>query len=183
MVDLTYLKKRAALTTDFYDDKVQAAILKIIPPAITADEIEDAAGMENTGFDCVVKNKMIRNWIDLIPESARGFVRFAYEEGNDDNILKYMRIAMTKPAWDDFCVCAAGAATGEDLFLMRWTLWHSVVLKQPVGFDFGNFEMNAIFNSLPMNVAKDKIPTGQKPTFAEFYRRIRFAKWGLENVC
>jgi len=182
MADLTYLKKRAALTLNFYDDKVQAALMKIIPPKITADEIEAATEGDFAGFDCVVKNKMIRNWIDLVPENARGFVRFIYEDGDDDNILKYIRLAMAKPAWDDFCAAAIMPPSDSDLFLMRWTLWHGAVLKQPVGFDFGNFEMNAIFGALPIDIAKDKVKIERPPTISEFYREIRFAKWGLENA-
>jgi len=178
MADMTYLKKRAALVQDFRDDKVQAALGKIIPPAIEIEAWDFAA----EGLDYVVKNKIMRNWIDLIPETARGFVRFVYEDGEDDDILKYIRAAMTAPAWEDFRRAASGPPADSDLFLMRFLIWHGAVLKRPVGFDFGNFEMNAIFASLPVDVAKDKIKIERAPSLPEFYRWFWFAKWGLDNA-
>ena len=178
-IDLVYLKKRSAMTTEFDDAKVSAALAKITPPPVDISNIA-AAKVEN--FDCIVPNKAFRNWIDLIPESDRGFVRFIYTDGDEKDVLKYMQAAMTKPAFADFLVKISMPATEDDLFLMRWLIWHGVVLKRPVGFDFGNYEMNSIFNSLPLDVSKDKIKFDRGPTFSDFYKMIAFAEWGCQNA-
>jgi hypothetical protein len=177
MIDLTYLKKRSGLIQDFCDEKVQGALAKIIPPAI-----EPACGdVEAAGYECVVRNKSFRNWIDLIPENERGFIRLVYSDEADGCVEKYIRAAMTKPAWKNFCSFVSKDANDSDLFLMRYLIWHGAVLGRPVGIDFGNYEMNQIFNDLPVDVSKEKIRV-KAPSFADFYRQIRFADWGLRNA-
>ncbi|MDR3208639.1 MAG: hypothetical protein LBT45_02200 [Rickettsiales bacterium] len=176
-IDLTYLKKRAEMLQDFYDAKVQGALAKINPPALSLD----CPAAEGAGYECVVRNKLLRNWIDLIPESERGFVRFVYEDGGDSDVGKYIRAAMTAPAWKSFQSLVARTPRDSDLFLMRYLIWHGPVLGRPVGLDFGNYEMNVIFNSLPIDVSKNKSRV-ETPSFVDFYRQIRFAEWGLENV-
>ena len=176
---ISYLKKRAEMTTDFDDVKVQSALLKIIPPAIDFSGVKAA---EIDGFDCTVPNKMFRNWIDLIPENDRGFIRFVYADGADANVEKYLAAAMTSPAFLKFRPLASAPANDDDLFLMRHLIWYSVVLRRPVGFDFGVYEMNAIFGALPVDISKNKTKFGRKISFVDFYRMIWFAKWGLSAV-
>ncbi|MDR2268705.1 MAG: hypothetical protein LBD94_00800 [Rickettsiales bacterium] len=178
MIDLTYLKKRAEMTRDFNDEKVCAAFAKIIPPRISIADIEVP---ENNGFECVVSNKMFRNWIDLIPESDRGFVRFIYADGNDRNVEKYLKLAMTTPAFKTFQSFVSKDWKDSDLFLMRYLLWRGVVLKSPVGIDFGNYEMNMILSSLPIDISKDKVRF-EDCSFVDFYRMFKCAEWGLNNV-
>jgi uncharacterized protein YehS (DUF1456 family) len=174
---LSYLKKRAEMTADFADEKVQSALSKISVKKIDFSKT-DSAPLE--GFDCVVSNKMFRNWLDLIPEKDRSFVRFVYEDGKDKSPEKYIRTAMTAPAFGNFQSEVSNDASEDDLFLMRRLIWDAVVLKRPVGFDFDNYEMNAIFNALPLDISKNKIKFGRKISFVEFYRMIWFAKQGLE---
>ena len=176
---MSYLKKRSEMTADFSDVKVQAALVKIVPPPI---DMPDVAAAEPDGFDCIVPNKMFRNWIDLIPEKDRGFVRFVYVGGNGGDLERYLKTAMTAPAFETFRSLVSKDADGGDLFLMRYLIWHFAVLRRAVGFDFGNYEMNAIFNGLPMDVSGNKIKFGRDVLFADFYRMIWFAKWGLNNV-
>jgi hypothetical protein len=180
-VDLTYLKKRAAMLGDakgsFGDDKVQTALAKIIPPPI----VPAAAVPENNGYECVVPNKLIRNWIDLIPEDWKSFIRFIYVEGDDYEIEKYIRLAMTDIAWKSFQSYISKDQSDSDLFLMRHLIWHSAVLGRPVGIDFGVYEMNMIFANLPIDVSKDKIKAERIP-FADFYKQIKYAEWGLQNA-
>jgi hypothetical protein len=180
-IDLTYLKKRAEMVGDapdgFYDDKVQAALAKIIPPEII---VADAADF--SGFEYPVKNKTFKNWVDIIPEGDRGFVRFEYGAGDDDALEKILGIAMTKTAFKSFRSAVSKDADDSDLFLMRYLIWFSIVLGQPVGFDFGSYEMNMIFNSLPVDISKNKIKVVRDISFVEFYRMFKFAKWGLENA-
>jgi hypothetical protein len=177
--DLAYLKKRAEFLAgapdSFGDEKVRAALAKIAPPRIRID----CAPAENNGFECVVHNKLFRNWIDLIPESDRGFIGFSYSDGNDADIDKYLRAAMTMPAWEKFRSAVSADAGDSDMFAARWLVWHSAVLGRPVGFDFGNYEMNAIFNSLPVDISKNKMKFGRELSFAGFYRTIKFAEWCL----
>lgn len=176
--DLKYLKKRAEMTRDFYDDKVLAALLKIVPPCIV---LPDAGVPDNNVFECEIPNKMIRNWIDLIPESDRGFIRFTYVDGGDMEIEKYIKLAMTTLAWKNFQSLASKDAGDSDLFLMRWIIWHGIVLREPVGVDFGNYEMNMIFGALPIDIANNKIKM-DAPSFSDFYRQIAFVRWGLKNA-
>ncbi|MDR2770071.1 MAG: hypothetical protein LBB08_01315 [Rickettsiales bacterium] len=180
-IDLAYLKKRAEFLemnlSGFDDEKVRAALGKINPPTIAPG----AAPAENSGFECVVKNKALRNWLDLVPETDRGFMRFIYEEGTD-RIEKYLPLAMTGPAFEKFrSHVAHDNPSEEDLFLMRRLIWDHSVLGRPVGVDFGIYEMNMIFNSLPVDVARSKM-TLKAPSFADFYRMIKFAEWGLANA-
>ena len=176
--DITYLKKRSEMTKDFYDNKVQAMLAKIIPPQISIPEIDTP---KHSGFDCVVPNKFLRNWIDLIPENYCNFMRFIYEEGHETDELRYIKIAMTKPSWKRFQSLIIKELKESDLFLMRWVIWHSIILKTPVGIDFGKYEMNLIFNSLPINISNKKFKI-EAPSFSDFYRQIMFVKWGLEDA-
>lgn len=171
--DLTYLKKRAEFTRDFNDEKVQNALSKMIPP-----KIQFAFDAECEGVDCVVPNKIFRNWVDLIPENERSFIRFIYVDGDEVSPEKYLSFAMTKHAFKKFSSLIYEDANERELFLVHKLIWHSVILKEPIGFDFGKYEMNAIFNSLPITIShkKEKIDT---PSFSEFYRMIKFAEWGL----
>ncbi|MDR1071635.1 MAG: hypothetical protein LBL21_03265 [Rickettsiales bacterium] len=175
--DLKYLKKRAGMTGDFDDTKVQSALAKIIPPAVSMDFDE----AENNGYDCVVRNKLLRTWIDLIPESERGFMGFVYEDGDDTDAAKYIKAAMTKPAWESLRSFVSKDPEDSDLFPMRYLIWHAAVLGRPVGLDFGSYEMNMIFNSLPVDISRNKTRI-ETPTFAGFYRQFRFAEWGIKNV-
>ena len=175
---ISYLKKRAEMTADFSDAKVQGALTKIVAPQIDLSKTDAA---ETDGFDCVVPNKMFRNWIDLIPDADRGFVRFVYADGNGTGLDRYVRTAMTEPAFETFRSLVSKDADDGDMFLMRWLIWHFCVLKRAVGFDFGNYEMNAIFNALPLDISRDKTKFGREVSFAGFYRMISFAKWGLGN--
>jgi hypothetical protein len=173
---IAYLKKRAEMTADFNDEKVAAALSKIVVPDPDFSKT-GAAGCD--GFDCIVPNKMFRNWIDLIPERDRGYVRFVYTDGGGGRVEKYLKTAMTEFAFANFKARVSEPANDGDLFLMRWLIWHAVVLKQAVGFDFGNYEMNAIFNSLPLDISKDRKKFGRRVDFAEFYKMIWFAEKGL----
>ena len=175
-IDLKYLKKRAEMTRDFNDEKVQAALSKIIPPKLYIAESFD---LENNGYECVIPNKLFRNWIDLIPEQDRGFFRFTYSGGDEAALEKYLGLAMTKPAFKTFQSLVSKDAGDSDLFLMRWLIWHFAILGQPVGFDFGSYEMNVIFGSLPVDISKDKIKFGRELSLVDFYRQIKFAEWGI----
>jgi hypothetical protein len=177
MIDLTYLKKRAEMTRDFNDEKVRGALSKIIPPAIEID----CGDVGENGYECLVHNKSFRNWIDLIPESDRSFIRFEYVGGDDSCVEKYIKAAMIKSSWKNFCSFVSKDASDSDLFLTRHLIWHGLVLGQPVGIDFSNYEMNAIFNELPIDISKNKVKI-DAPSFADFYRWIRFAEWGLRNA-
>lgn len=175
-IDITYLKKRSEMTKDFYDPKVRDALSKIIPPQIPILEIDTP---KNNGFDCIVPNKFIRNWIDLIPESDRDFMQFIYEEGQEIDEIKYIKIAMTKPAWKTFQSLILNELKDSELFLMRWVIWNSSILKSPVGIDFGRYEMNMIFDSLPIDISCKKLKV-ETPSFSDFYRQIMFVKWGIK---
>ena len=172
---IAYLKKRAEMTTDFDDEKVVSALSKIVVPNPDFSKTEAA---DCDGFDCIVPNKMFRNWIDLIHEGDRGYVRFVYADGDGGRVEKYLKTAMTEFAFANF-TARVSEPTDDDLFLMRWLIWHSVVLKRAVGFDFGNYEMNAIFNSLPLDISKDRKKFDRAVDFAEFYKMIWFAEKGL----
>lgn len=175
-LDLTYLKKRAALVDDIKDDKVQNALRKIMPKKIDVPDVS----MIETGdyYDAVVKNKMMRHWIDLVTEKDRGFIRFVYVDGNDNDILKYIKTAMTKSAWKNFSSLISKDPTDSDLSLMRYVIWNYIIKDHPVGVDFGNFEMNQIVNALPMDIAKDKAVFDAK-SLPDFYKMIYYAKWIL----
>ena len=179
-IDLTYLKKRAQMSDVFSDEKTLAALGKIIPPNLAV--LADDAASDDGAFERVVPNKLFRNWIDLIPETARGFMRFNYTDGADKNPLPYIKSAMSKNAFENFQSLVLKDPNESDLFLMRMLLWYFAVLKRPVGLDFGNYEMNAIFNSLPIDISLKKIKIDAPASFADFYRQIMFAKWGLENA-
>jgi len=69
----------------------------------------------------------------------------------------------------------------SDLFLMRWVIWRGLVLDRPVGINFGRYEMNQIFNSLPMDIATEKMKM-ETPSFVDFYRAIKYAEWSLNNA-
>lgn len=190
-LDLKYLKKRAELIQDFYDDKVQTALLKIAPKPIAMPEIAPAVV---AGFDCAVPDKSLRYWIDLVPESDRGYYRFIYQDAKNEKTkndsildsrlsfleLRYLQAAMTKPAWNSFCSLVSKDASDSDLFLMRYVIWQYRVLKRPVGIDFCNFEMNQIISQLPMDIAHIKIKAVSPPDLASFYKMVYFAKWGLD---
>lgn len=177
-IDLNYLKKRAHMTDDFCDEKVKSALAKIIPEPIDSDSDVDFGGL-----DIIVPNKLFRNWIDLIPENMRGFVRFEYRDGGRAlKVEDYIKIAMTKPAYKTFQSFVSKDMDDGDLYLSRYLVWHSVVLKRPVGFDFGKYEMNMIFNSLPIDISKDKVKFEVNLSFAEFYRQIKFAEKVLRDV-
>jgi len=173
--DLTYLKKRAALVDDINDDKVQNALAKITVPKIV---IPDVKAAKVTDFDCVVKNKMMRPWLDLVPEGDRGFIRFIYVDGEDEDILKYLKTAMTKFAWNNFCSLVSKDPKDSDLSLMRFVVWNYMAKNRPVGIDFKNFEMNQIVNNLPMDIAQGKT-IFETPALPEFYKMIYYAKWSL----
>jgi hypothetical protein len=174
-LDFTYLKKRAQMTDDFDDAKVQAALAKLAPPPLAAE-----AGPAD-GYECVVGNKLLRNWVDLVPEGWRGFMSFSYEDGDDAGIDKYLCAAMTGPAWKSFQSAVSREPDGEDLFLSRWLVWYSAVLRRPVGIDFGVYEMNQIFNALPVDVAARKTRMAA-PDFAGFYRAVMHALWSLADA-
>ena len=176
-LDLTYLKKRAALVDDIMDDKVQSALIKIQPPKL---EISNLSAPKIEGFDCIVKNKMMRFWIDLVPEKDRSFIRFIYIDGNDGDILKYLKTAMIKSAWNDFKAAVSKDQTDLDFNLMRYVVWNYMARGRPVGAEFGNFEMNQIVNALPMDVAKDKT-IFDAPSLADFYKMIYYTKWALDG--
>jgi len=176
-MDLTYLKKRAEMTQDFYDGKVQTALQKIAPEPITLDDADADIG---NGYECVVPNKLFRNWIDLIPESDRSFVRFIYQDGAAASLEKYIKAAMTAIAWKNLKAAVSEAQSESDLFLMRLIIWHCLVLKAPLGVDFGNYEMNQIFNALPIDVAHDRIKV-ERPSFADFYKQIKYAQMAVRD--
>jgi hypothetical protein len=88
---------------------------------------------------------------------------------------------MTKPAWESLRSFVSKDPTDPDLFPMRHLIWRFAVLGRPVGLDFGRYEMNMIFNSLPVDISRSKVKI-ETPTFACFYRQIRFAEWGLANA-
>jgi len=175
---LIYLKKRAAMTKDIGDEKVQSALGKIRPPKITVSNVLD---LQVSGFDVTVSNKMMRWWIDLVPEYDRSFMRFIYTDGDDDDVLKYLKSAMSKSAWNEFYSLISKDQTDEDMILMRHILWNYMVLGCPIGLDFKNFEMNQILSVLPIDIAcvKNSIVA---PSLAGFYKMIYYAKWVLENV-
>jgi hypothetical protein len=177
-IDTTYLKKRAEMTRDFYDEKVQAALCKIIPPNII---VADADRPRRNEYEIVVKNKVLRNWIDLISDKDRSFVRFVYEDGDESDINKYIEFAFIGPVWKAFKTEVSKDPSDKDLLLMRLIIWNSFILKNPIGVDFGKYEMNTLYNNLPIDISKNKIKL-ETPSFVDFYRQIMFAKWGIENV-
>lgn len=180
-IDLTYLKKRAELLKDtsdsFNDEKIQLALSKIeFPKIVLSNEVSD-----NNGFEAIVHNKLFRNWIDLIPDSDKGFIKFIYIDGNDNNIDKYIRLSMIKPAYFKF-ENEINIVNENDFYLAKYILWQFIILKKPIGINFANFEMNQIFNNLDIDISKDKIDFDRELSFSDFYKQIYFAKWALKDT-
>ena len=174
-LDLTYLKKRAEMTRDMADEKVRAALLKIVAPKI---ELGYPGAPDGIYFTA---SKFMRNWIDLIPDDRRGFVSIKYEDGGCDNIEESMRAATAAPMWKSFRSFVSKDQSDSDMEPMRILIWKYLVIKEPLGFDFGNYEMNNIFNALPIDIAAKKIKIETPDPFV-FYKMMKNAIWAVENA-
>ncbi|MDR1027551.1 MAG: hypothetical protein LBL46_04010 [Rickettsiales bacterium] len=174
-IDLTYLKKRAEMTTDIADEKVRAALSKIVAPRI---EVPALPAPEGTDFAAA---KLMRNWIDLIPADRRGWMSIRYEDGGCADTEMCLRAAMTAPAYESFRSFVCKDPNENDMEPAHIALWRAFVLKEPVGMDFGNYEMNNIWNALPVDISHKKIKM-DAPDFNDFYAMIKCAEWVIENA-